>query len=166
VLLTDLFATILELGAGSHPVARVEHARGRSLLRRLRSGRFEGSFVSESSLRPYEHDSSPGVAGYGKAVYADRFKLIYCPEPRRVDEGRPLDERLEIGAAASGSVSSTSNDCAASRAIGTADQSRPHPPVSQTGIRARSRRCARSGTFNRHLGCPRYACATESTACP
>jgi arylsulfatase A-like enzyme len=104
VLLTDLFATILEMGAASSVAARGEPARDRSLLRRLRSGRFETTFVSESSLRPYEHDSSPGVAGYAKAVYADGFKLIYCPEPRPIDDGWSLDERLETGAAASASV--------------------------------------------------------------
>jgi arylsulfatase A-like enzyme len=101
VLLTDLFDTILEMGAGSPSPGRSAPARDRSLLRRLREDRFDSTFLSESSLRPYEDESRPGLAGYAKAVYADGFKLIYCPEPRRVAEGWPLDERLAPG---SGSV--------------------------------------------------------------
>jgi arylsulfatase A-like enzyme len=101
VLLTDLFDTILEMGAGSPSPGRTAPARDRSLLRRLREDRFDSTFLSESSLRPYEDESRPGLAGYAKAVYADGFKLIYAPEPRRVAEGWPLDERLAPG---SGSV--------------------------------------------------------------
>jgi arylsulfatase A-like enzyme len=101
VLLTDLFDTILEMGAGSPSPGRSAPARDRSLLRRLREDRFDSTFLSESSLRPYEDEFRPGLAGYAKAVYADGFKLIYCPEPRRVAEGWPLDERLAPG---SGSV--------------------------------------------------------------
>jgi arylsulfatase A-like enzyme len=104
VLLTDVFDTILEMGAGSRAPSRSAPARDRSLLRRLREDRFETSFLSESSLRPNEDESRPGLAGYAKAVYAEGFKLIYCPEPRRVAEGRPLDERLEPLAPASRSL--------------------------------------------------------------
>jgi arylsulfatase A-like enzyme len=102
VLLTDLFATIGEIGAGPDAADRSVDMRGRNLLRRLRGGRFESTLVSESSLRPYAHDTRPGLAGYAKAVYADGFKLIYSPEPRLSEESRPLDKRFEAGAASSG----------------------------------------------------------------
>jgi arylsulfatase A-like enzyme len=105
VLLTDLFDTILDIGAGSLSPARSADGLERSLLRRLQDGRFESSFVSESALRPNGDASRPGLAGYAKAVYAEGFKLIYCPEPRRMGEDRPLDERIEPLPAA-GSVSS------------------------------------------------------------
>jgi arylsulfatase A-like enzyme len=98
VLLTDLFATILEIGAGPDAGTRSRDTGSGNLLRRLRGGRFESTLVSESSLRPYVHDTRPGLAGYAKAVYADGFKLIYCPEPRLSEESRPLDKRLEAAA--------------------------------------------------------------------
>jgi arylsulfatase A-like enzyme len=104
VLLTDVFDTILEVGAGSRARSRSAPARDRSLLRRLRDRRFETTFLSESALRPYEDVSRPGLAGYAKAVYADGFKLIYSPVPRRIRGDWPLDERLEPPVSTSGSA--------------------------------------------------------------
>ena len=95
VLLTDLFPTLLELALGRGAASRFDGERGQSLLQRIRSGKFEPLLVSESSLRPYRYESRSGLAGYAKAVYADNYKLIYCPLPRPSAKDPPLDRRLE-----------------------------------------------------------------------
>jgi arylsulfatase A-like enzyme len=94
VLLTDVFPTLLDLALGRSVASRFEGGRGESLLQRIRSGRFEPLLVSESSLRPYNYRVRPRLAGYAKAVYADNYKLIYCPVPRKAPKDPPLNRRL------------------------------------------------------------------------
>jgi hypothetical protein len=90
-----VFPTVLELGLGRSAASRFTGVRGESLLQRMRSGRVERVLISESSLRPYSYAARPGLAGYAKAVYADNYKLIYCPAPRRCTQDPPLNRRLE-----------------------------------------------------------------------
>jgi len=94
VSLTDLFPTLLELGVGKDVFERELPIRGRSLLERIRSGRFESLLVSESSLLPAGYDVRPDLIGYAKAVYEDGEKLVYLPEPYRVDGPWPNTWRL------------------------------------------------------------------------
>jgi len=85
VSLTDLFPTLLELGVGTDVFERELPIRGRSLLERVRENRFESLLVSESSLLPAGYDVRPDLIGYAKAVYENGEKLVYAPEPYRVD---------------------------------------------------------------------------------
>jgi arylsulfatase A-like enzyme len=96
ISLTDLFATIVELGVGPGVFERSLPVRGRSLLERVEHDRFEPLVVSESSLLPLPYTVQPRLIGYSRALYHDRFKLILVDQPLLVgDGGWPLDHRLE-----------------------------------------------------------------------
>jgi arylsulfatase A-like enzyme len=79
VSLIDIFPTFIDLGLGDGVFERPLPVRGRNLLDRIRESDFESVVVAESAMRPAQYSSFPDVAGYAKAVYMDRFKLIHAP---------------------------------------------------------------------------------------
>ncbi len=84
VSLTDVFATLVDLGLGPGVFERALPVRGRSLVDRLRTRDFQQVLVAESSVLPDTYAIRPGAAGYCKAVYTGSLKLICIPEPRAV----------------------------------------------------------------------------------
>jgi arylsulfatase A-like enzyme len=79
VSLVDLFATMTELGVGPGVFTRARAIRGRSLMDRLATGKFDETIVSECSVAPGSFTLLPDTGCYAKAVYSGGFKLIHAP---------------------------------------------------------------------------------------
>ncbi len=95
VSLLDLFPTIVSLGLGEEELDRKQPVRGRDLVERLETGEYEQVVVAESALRPNKYYIRPGTIGYSKALYSDRYKLIYAPRVR-TDSAGTWDYRARL----------------------------------------------------------------------
>jgi arylsulfatase A-like enzyme len=94
VSLTDVFKTIVDAAVGEDVFERELPIRGRSLAGRLLRSDFERVIVSESAIIPGPHEEWPDIGAYTKAVYVDRFKLIYAKRAYRLAGLWPNHVRL------------------------------------------------------------------------